>query len=621
MMKRTQRRIAFSVIAVILIVAAVLLFLKFWKKPASSGNAATPTPVATVAPTESAENKNPTEVPEGTKAPDATETPDATKIPEATEEPSATKAPEATEAPTVTATPVPTLDPSVEIPVGGDDEPTAMPTATTAPEVGKVEPTKAPEATSFPIGPTPVPAPTFAPTNTPTPAPTSTPKPTATPTPKATAKPTATVKPTVKPTIAPTQEASLDYFITELARVCGISGADVKQELISKGILPVTVDTENVLRKDAFAMLQNAARYMGQKNDTNMVTLAQSFSRLSDVSGLSDGDRLAAYYCYGNGLVEGVSDGDFTRTRSMKPNAKLSKSDADLYLARLSGKSAKRVLSPDAQVTRTSNLKNMDLYPYILDNIPDSFYTRAFKFMTIKDSATMKPLYESGKKDSDGTIWVDGGGNYASPVKFREMYGPNGTQITKYHVLDSVYSMSAMEKAVEEYLYKTFNVDYRTTPTDTAWRTYMRDMLRDQAMGSGVDKAHDAMVDNYLRLMKENRTVIECDFVRAEASTMFDSIDGNYIRCYVHYRVVSFDSTKKVMVSVDGLKGYINPLLFTLSTEKTTLVDLCNLKAGEWRDGYFDIMLGYSALQGIEPMKVQRGVFDDRYNDYSITDY
>lgn len=189
MMKRTQKKIVFSVIVVLLIALAVVLILKFGKKSAETDSKTTPTPTMTVAPTEGGEKV--TEVPKATEEPKATEAPNVTVTPEAT------KAPETTEIPEVTDVPEPTTAPN-------EDEPT--PTA--APD--KEEPTKAPEATESPEGPTPIPAPTFAPT--PTPEATPTPKPTKAPTaaPTATLKPTATPKATVAPTQVPPENPNED---------------------------------------------------------------------------------------------------------------------------------------------------------------------------------------------------------------------------------------------------------------------------------------------------------------------------------------------------------------------------------------------------------------------------
>lgn len=415
------------------------------------------------------------------------------------------------------------------------------------------------------------------------------------------------------------KEASFEYFCTELARACRISGEDIVASLKAKGILTFSTDGTGIKRKEAFVLLKNAADYLNQTGDGQMQTVAAGFGRLSDVALLNAVERDCAYYVYANGIVEGMSDGAFTRTRSMRPEDELTKADARMYIDRLSGKLERRVLAPDGQVTRTSNLKNMDLYPYLLDSIPDSFYTRVFRFM--RWSREGKPLYNSGVDDGDGTVWVDGGGNYASPVMVRKKYGPNGTSADRYHVFDSVVSEKALESAVEEYLWKAFNVDYRKTPTDAGWRTYMREMLRGQSTGPDIDKTMDALVDNYLRIMKENHTVIECDMVRAEASTIFEFLRGTYIRCYVHYRVVSYDSDKTVWTSVDELKGNINPLLFNLTVENYPMVVLKDLKAGEWRDGYFDIRLGQNTREGIAPMKVFHVEFLDEYNEYSITDY
>lgn len=585
MLRRTKRRIAIAVIAVLLIAAGIVAWLKFGKKPAGED------PKPTAVPTVDATNNSNTVTPEATETP--TEAPTQTPTEELTPTAEPTLGP--------TGTPIPTLDPNSQLPI--DEDPTPTPFVD--------------EATPTPVGPTPIPAPTFAPlptaAPTPTPMPTATPKPTATPLPTATVAPTATPKPTKAPTPTMVPEATSNYFVTELAKICGVTGSDLADALTMKGILPAGIDTKKIARKDAFVAMYNAANYLNMTSDYQMFTLVREYERLSDVSKLSEGEKIGAYFVYANGIVEGKSDGNFTRTRSMNPNAVLSDADAKLYLNRLSKKDPKFALSPDGQVRRTSTLKNMNMYPYLLDSIPDSFYTRLFGFM---DSN----MYNTGKVTSDGKKWVDGGGYYSSPAMFLKLHGPNGTS-TRYHVLDSVASQKKLETEVESFLMKVFNVNYNTTPNDAAWKKYMLDMMNAQSVGSGVKEFDEALVENYFRLMKENHTIVECDMVRAEASTIHEDAAGRYIRCYVHYRVVSFDKTDAVYVKTPELKGDVNPILFGLSTKN--LIQLDNLKKNEWRDGYFDVILGEGGLDGTFGNKLifPRVDFFDTYNQYSIVNY
>lgn len=571
MLHRTKRRIAIAAAILVVIAIGVVVYLKFFRGE---------------------NNANPTPTPAPTSAPTI----------EPTKEP--------TKEPTVAPTKEPTGEPEVS--------PTAVLT-----EAPTVEPT--PEATPVPtpteilvIGPTPIlpvtlpPTPTVTPT--PTPKPTATPKPTKAPTKVPVATPTATPKPTKAPTKAPTPTmapaVSNGYFVTELAKICGISGNDIAAELSAKGILPYGVASEKIARKDAFVAIYHAAQYLSQSSDSAMVSMAEELSRLSDISKLTAEEKKAAYYVFGNGIVEGKSDGDYTRTRSMKPNDTLTDADTDLYLARFKGEQKKVVLSPDAQVTRTSKITNMDMYPYLLESLPDKFYTTIFKFMA-------SDRYDTG--DIVGGKTFKDGGMYSCPKTFIKNHGPNGSQ-TRYHVLDNEIVKEKLEASVEEYVRKAFSVDYRTTPKDTEWKTYMRDLMQGQVFGENVDEYCDAFIEQYLRLIQENRTIIECDIVRAEASTMYEHGTDKFIRCYVHYRIVSAESTESIKVKVDHLNGNVNPLFMTLSTNHVVM--LTNVKPGEWRDGYFDIRLGSNAVQGEEPMKVFVGQqFVDGYAAESIVNY
>jgi len=65
----------------------------------------------------------------------------------------------------------------------------------------------------------------------------------------------------------------------------------------------------------------------------------------------------------------------------------------------------------------------------------------------------------------------------------------------------------------------------------------------------------------------------------------------------------------------------MNPLLFILSTDDYGAVELHDLKAGEWRTGYFDIAMSRGEMRGELPLKVYNIEFSDMLNDYSISDY
>ncbi len=570
MMKRTKKKIAISVIAVILVVIAIVLFFVLRKdEPVNVGDV-TPT----VAPTESVKEDI-----DATKEPTAA--PTATEAPAVTEEPKPTKE---------AGTPVPTLDPSVEIPVEGDDV--------------------TPVPTDAPIDPDIIPAPTFAPT--PTPEATATPKPTAKPT--ATPEPTATPKPT---------KLEADYFYEELARICSLDTEDAIEVLKEKGILPAYIDTKKVVREDAFVVLKNAYEYLNMPSDETMVSTVTKYSRLSDIDKLTDEEKAAAYYLFANGIVEGKSDGEFTRTRSFNPKGELSKEDAELYLGRLIYKEERKVLSPDGQITRKSDLRNMDLYPYILESIPDSFYTRAFEFMCIVDDFG-NFLYDSGVSYSDQTRWKDGCGIYATPVMYRKLHGPydSVSYRDRHEVFASVENEKKLETYVEEYLMKAFNVDYRTTPNDAEWKEYMYNVQSLDKSDEAKAEYCEIFLSSYLNLMKENKTIIECDKVYAEASTISMGMNGTTIRCYVHYRIKSFKSTKSERVNVPGkFTGYVNPLLFNASGTNLEHVYLEDVNEGEWRTGYFDIGLSGQALNAERFPLLLDVYFSDGENGFSITDY
>lgn len=247
---KPKKLITALIILAILIAVAMVAWNRFGKQ---TGGDITPTPTATVAPTEGAEpTAEPTKEPAATETPTPTEEPAATNTPVPTAEPTPEPTAEPTEAPMPTEEPTPTAEPTpTEIPVHVHawEKKEVKPTCTeggrtweecacgeiqnevilnalghgeliytviSSPTVeteGEYEETCSlcgeivNKGNIVKLSPTPVPTstPTPTPTNTPTPTPTNTPTPTSTPTPKPTNTPvpTATSTPIPSPTAKP----------------------------------------------------------------------------------------------------------------------------------------------------------------------------------------------------------------------------------------------------------------------------------------------------------------------------------------------------------------------------------------------------------------------------------
>jgi len=145
-------------------------------------------------------------------------------------------------------------------------------------------------------------------------------------------------------------------------------------------------------------------------------------------------------------------------------------------------------------------------------------------------------------------------------------------------------------------VWNTFNVDYRTI--DDKWI----DTMAKTDMQIEVDVYAESLYEKlqaYVKDMKKNKTIVECDRVVIDPSFVYYGNFSYYIRCYVHYRIVS--TKTKAKYTVDELllgpnKSPYNSILFS----RTGLVDLTGHKLGEWVDGIFDVAVA-SAINSAKP--------------------
>lgn len=491
---------------------------------------------------------------------------------------------------------------------------------TNAPTSSVVTPTGATASTNAPTK-----EPTNAPTETPTEVPTEFPTITPTPTPKPTATPTPTETP---------KAVQGDVLVKQVANICDITieapATTYNEALENKGILPkyltLSDSTKTIARKDAFVILANAAKYVGVEQKADIEQIAKDYGYLVDISKLTQEQQDAIYYLYATGIVEGEMEGWYLRGRKIQPNEALSEADLSLYLNRIAGKEAKRVLSWDAQVTRTSTIKNIDIYPYVLDSIPDAYYMPSLCYMLWEDQ-------KGGYLYNNGLLGENGQGMFTSPALLRQLNGINYLYNTMLEKEIKMVGNLAFEKEVEtfleEYLYKVFNVDYRTLEKDVEWKEFMSELTHRQI--SNTTFAENILY-SYYEGIKQNHTIVECDLVRADTSTLYydNATKEYYVRAYVHYRIVSADKTEEYdhLVKINGLDEdgdgesdtlIISPLLYHCYYDgNVSHVGLDNVVLGKWREGYFDIPLDYfRTVTDAETPGITN--FNMKYDDYPTT--
>jgi len=335
----------------------------------------------------------------------------------------------------------------------------------------------------------------------------------------------------------------------------------------------------NLKRGDMLILLSRADDYLyGSEIDPELVQLVID-KRISDIKKVAASKREDIAKGFIKGFLKGFSEGDYTQHRYLKLNGAIVRTDALNILKMLKNKELRNKISPDGQLIRTTNLpNNAYMFPYILANFPNRFYEGmlAFEGIELSYNGVVIPLKSPEHyafpvdigKTKYGSLFVDEKGRYSD------------------FWYDKVYSR----------VWNTFNVDYRTI--DDKWI----DTMAKTDMQIEVDVYAESLYEKlqaYVKDMKKNKTIVECDRVVIDPSFVYYGNFSYYIRCYVHYRIVS--TKTKAKYTVDELllgpnKSPYNSILFS----RTGLVDLTGHKLGEWVDGIFDVAVA-SAINSAKP--------------------
>lgn len=465
-----------------------------------------------------------------------------TKQPELSENAMVTGRVEPTVAPEVTKTPGVTSKPETEVTKGGE-----IPTVTVTPEPEVVEITR-------------IPAPTM--TQHPKEKITPTEKPKTTSVPEATKMPVNTENPLPTATPAPQYLSweRLAALVTEALEL-HVEGKSDLELLSLAGLLNKERMKQRKLpeKLDAYLILYQLALKNGEAPDSLLEETVKQEKRLTDLSGYSREETEAVYFLYTKGIAEGSSDGLYSGTRSMNGRDRITEEEFLGYINRLIGRKERRSLTKDGQLIRTVNLPEFaEYYSYILEDYPNAFYEWEFQFM--KSVGDYVPVYVAPKELEDSEKRLRG-------FSYGEILKSFGKDYTEF---------------VKDYLFHTFNVDYRRTPGDRDWYGYMYENNAGTVSFAGMNGPEylKFRINQYLSDIQDNHTVLECDFVATDPSTVYTSGGEWYVRCYMHYRIVSADSTELV----DFYRGQVE-------FSETFVGDYQNVIPGEWRDGYLDVII------------------------------
>lgn len=425
---------------------------------------------------------------------------------------------------------------------------------------------------------------------------------------------------------------------------------------------------------DALAIVARADRIMNRDSFSEADISLVREKRLTGIAKVSPDRQTDVIKGYMLGYYAGKSDGNYTRTRTIKFTSAATKTALTDMVKRLTDKKARYKFDDFWQMLRISTKnrpKQEKYYEYILDDFPNAYYDQEFDFMqqyapimpgnkgadfknaevkvynAFWDNLFKYASYESREKwtfdylkkcltlggtmisEIEGLRWDC---MYIFPSELKKFVKAFEKQegihpgVTKPLDLDRRYRLAEVAEAFTK---SVFNVDYRTVSDRSVVGYY-----------ESGDPIPYSFSDEYLEDCIKNETIVECDMVAADPSSISFrfaprcDLAGYSIRVYVHYRVVN-DNGKGTDALVynagnpfDSIpnKGYLRET--KVSKDGLTFEWAGN--DGKWRDGYFDV--AFRAGVGSQPMtnyslyryrnrwtKLLGGMDTDRYA--SVGDY
>lgn len=330
---------------------------------------------------------------------------------------------------------------------------------------------------------------------------------------------------------------------------------------VSTGVLKTADEfrVENEMTRAECAVLTNRADIYvnGVTADTKIFDEIKDHKRISDLSKISKEYRDDVVQVFGKGIIVGYTNGKYTQNRAFKGSNKIRYNGAKEVIKKITIKKSRSVMSPDGQLTRTTNLPcNAKEYEYILASFPNKYYEMMFRYEWAMSNKKLE-IYQ----------------NYCTPVEIRNkpfvISGYKGTAKETQEMLDKYLDMW-VEK-IETNLRCRFNVDYRTI--DQKWYKEIRSSYCDYSYEKYNERLKDEL-NTYIKAVKKNKVIIKTDLISVEPSTIY--YDSRYfIRCYVKFKVTSATKMNDTLVFGQGENVFFN-----------------NLEKNKWHEGYYDISVG-----------------------------
>lgn len=365
---------------------------------------------------------------------------------------------------------------------------------------------------------------------------------------------------------AASKNITIEQYIELLVKAMKVTVDKTQDEpyitaAIEMGLLETETEftyTKEMTRTECAVLTNRADIYVnGVATNTKVFDEIKDHNRISDLSKVTKKYRDDVVQVFGKGIIIGYTNGKYTQNRAFKGSNKITYSGAKDIIKKITDKKLRSVMSPDGQLTRTTNLPcNAKEYEYILASFPNRFYEMMFQ-------------YEWAMSNNKPELYHD----YCPPAEIKnspfEISGYKGTAKETQEMLDKYLDMWVSK--IETNLQCRFNVDYRTI--DQKWYKDIRSSYCDYSYEKYNEKLKTELND-YIKEVKKNKVVIKSELISVEPSTLYYDF-GYYIRCYVKFKITSANNMNGALVFSSDENVYFK-----------------NLKKNVWHEGYYDISVG-----------------------------
>lgn len=342
--------------------------------------------------------------------------------------------------------------------------------------------------------------------------------------------------------------------------------------LISNGVITqkdLPSLKKNITRAYALVLINKADEYLNDTLISEDLINKVIEARISDIETIKKDIRVDVAKAYIKGFIKGYSNGYYVQSREIRGSKKITRTGALNMIAMLKDETKRSKVSPDGQLIRTTKLpNNAYMYPYILESFPNDYYERKLRFegVTRRINGVLTPLEYI--KDYLYPIDID-----QATFKY----------IDDFEVARNQYMDLWMDK-VKTHLETVLNINYKTV--DQKWiDTLVSTLYYNNTI---MEESGREDIARYIEDAKKNKTIVECEKVTMDASTMYYDDSSLYIRCYIKYKIVSSKALKEY--STDEFLN-LNPYKGIFYSPVRGLTDMNGYEIGEWREEIYDICL------------------------------